>query len=108
MKPGRKIDWSLSIQRIYFAIFFFYIIAPIIVIMIIAFNDSKLPTLPLKGFTLKWFPVMFQNDRLIKSLFTSLLVGAGTTSISLFFGITSAFVFVRKRFAGENFFYFLA
>ncbi len=103
-----KFDISLLMQRLYFALFFFYIIAPIIVIMVIAFNDSKLATFPLKGFTLKWFSVMAHNERLIKALVTSFIVGIGTTSLSLFFGVTVSFIFVRKKFFGENFFYFLA
>lgn len=105
---GKKINISLSIQRTYFVIFYFYVIAPILLIIIIAFNDSNLPTLPLKGFTLKWFSVLIHNQRLIKALVTSIIVGIGTTSFSLFLGIMSAFAFVRKKFFGENFFYFLA
>jgi len=104
----KRINISLFLQRLYFIIFFLYIIAPIIIVMIIAFNDSKLPTLPLRSFTLRWFPVMIHNERLIKSLITSLWVGIGTTSLSLFLGITSAFAFVRRKFFGQNFFYFIA
>ncbi len=104
----KKLEISLFLQRFYFAIFFFYIIAPILLIVIIAFNDSKMATLPLKGFTLKWFSIMAHNERLLKALITSFIVGLGTTSLSLFFGITTAFVFVRKKFFGQNFFYFMA
>ena len=104
----KRLDISLFIQRAYFLIFLLYIVAPVVIVIVLAFNVSKLSTFPLKGFTLNWFNVMLHNERLIKALVTSLLIGAGTTFLSLFLGATSAFVFVRRKFFSQNFFYFMA
>ena len=39
----------------YIALFFVYLVLPLAVVAVFAFNDSMFPTLPWGGFTLDWF-----------------------------------------------------
>ena len=95
---------------IYFALLF----SPLIVIMILAFNDSMFPSLPWNGFTLDWFfgsgPEkigIFNDARNLKGLRVSLIVACWVTTISTLIGTCAAFLFEQESFRFKNFFYLL-
>jgi len=49
---------------IYFWAFIIFLFAPLAVLLIFSVNKSPTPTLPLSGFSTKWFP-----DRVVEKLF---------------------------------------
>lgn len=100
--------------RAYVAAFFIFLAAPLAAAGIFAFNDSLFPALPWQGFTLDWFfndsePKlgMFHDRRLLRGLYYSAVIATFVSALSLFVGTCNAFLFVRGRFAGKNFFYIL-
>ena len=45
----------LTSYKLFIVIFFVFLFSPLIIVMILAFNNSMFPSLPWKGFTLDWF-----------------------------------------------------
>ena len=43
-----------ALYNAYVALFFVYLAAPLVVVVVFAFNDSLFPSLPWNGFTLDW------------------------------------------------------
>jgi spermidine/putrescine transport system permease protein len=68
----------------------------------LSLNTSTIPTFPLKGFTLNWYKILFQNKFLLTALKNSLLVGLPTAVIATILGTMAAFGLVRHRFRGRD------
>ncbi|WP_456391591.1 ABC transporter permease [Nitratifractor sp.] len=101
--------------RLYIALFFLFLVLPLLVISVLAFNDSNFISLPWKGFTLDWFFAntdertgLFHDEDLLQSIWISLLTAAAMASLSLAVGTAAALLFVQERFRGKGFLYFLA
>jgi len=100
--------------RIYACIFFIFLMAPLIVVAVFAFNDSMFPSLPWNGFTWDWFfsdvePKLglFNDHQLYKSIATSFLVATCTTVLAVSLAVNNAFLFERKTFRGKSVLYML-
>lgn len=99
---------QLFLYRLYLAIFFLYLLSPLILVVILAFNDSSYPSLPWRGFTLRWFRELFTDTRLLISIWNSLRVAVVVSVVSVFVGTVTSFALVRHNFPGKNLFYALA
>jgi len=92
----------------YVALFLLYLYVPLAVVMTLAFNASPLPAFPWQGFTLQWFREIAGDGFLLRSIWNSLVVGAGVTVLSVTVGTVTAFVLVRYQFLGKGLLYALA
>jgi spermidine/putrescine transport system permease protein len=108
MKAQQVNKLQLYIYRLYLVIFFLYLLAPLILVVLLAFNDSSYPSLPWKGFTLKWFQELFVDSRLLFSIWNSLRIAVVVSIVSVFIGTVTSFALVRHNFPGKNLFYALA
>jgi spermidine/putrescine transport system permease protein len=100
--------------RLFIAIYFVLLFAPLIVTMVLAFNDSMFPSLPWEGFTLDWFfgagPQkygIFNDPTNLRSLATSFRVALAVTVLSTFLGTCAAFLFEQENFRFKGALYFL-
>ena len=100
--------------RLFILLYFFILFAPLVVTMILAFNNSMYPSLPWEGFTLDWFfgdgPQkfgIFHDETNLRSLVTSFRVAAVVTVISTFLGTCAAFLFEQENFRFKSVLYFL-
>ena len=98
----------------YVAVFFVYLIAPLVVAAAFAFNDSLFPSLPWQGFTLDWFVGdteprlgLFHDRALTGSIGTSAFVAFSVTVLAIGVGLSNAFLFERRTFPFRNLLYML-
>jgi spermidine/putrescine transport system permease protein len=75
----------------------FFLYAPLLVLFIFSFNDSK-ANVVWKGFTLKYYGKVFHNAALMEALGNSLTIAALATIFSLILGALSAVMLWRFRF----------
>ncbi|TVQ41165.1 MAG: ABC transporter permease [Geminicoccaceae bacterium] len=104
MTTKRILNFALAA---YLAVFFFYLFAPLIFMVIAAFNDSRFPTaFPWHGFTLDWFygydsrgrPIgLFQDTRLAQAIWNSVLIGFGVIALSVPIGLAGALFIASFR-----------
>ncbi len=101
--------------RFYVTLFFIFLVLPLLVISVLAFNDSNFISLPWKGFTLDWFFAstddrtgLFADEDLLRSIWISLVTAFVMALLSLSVGTAAALLFVQEKFRGKNFLYFLA
>ena len=93
---------------IYLAGFFLYLFLPLVFMSIVAFNNSDIPmAVPWKGFTLKWFPLLFADNQMWTSLGNSLIVALCVVVISVPVGLSAALILTRLHFRAKDFFYAL-
>lgn len=74
---------------------FAYLYVPIVVIILLAFNNSDFAVLPLRGVTLRWFAQVFQNQHLMAGLRNSVVVATAVVVISVPLGMILAYFMVR-------------
>ncbi|HDQ13940.1 MAG TPA: ABC transporter permease, partial [Sediminispirochaeta sp.] len=98
----------------FIVLYFVFLFAPLIVTMVLAFNDSMSPALPWRGFTLDWFfgegPEkigIFNDDINLRSLAVSFRVALAVSLLSTVFGTLAAFLFEQEDFRFKSLFYFL-
>lgn len=104
----------LSGFRFFALLYFVFLFAPLVVIMVLAFNDSMFPSLPWKGFTLDWFfgegPEkigIFYDKMNLRSIATSFKVAISVSILSTVVGTIAAFLFEQEDFKFKGTLYFL-
>lgn len=104
----------LSGYRLFALFYFIFLFAPLVVTMILAFNNSMFPSLPWKGFTLDWFfgkgPEkigIFYDNMNLRAIATSFKVAISVTIFSTIVGTMAAFLFEQEDFKFKGALYFL-
>jgi spermidine/putrescine transport system permease protein len=77
---------------------FAFLYLPIAFLVLFSFNDYIIPSLPFRGFTLKWYRELGFDFVLHDALYNSLFIAACTTVISTVLGTLAAFPLVRCTF----------
>jgi len=101
MGTGRR--WSDVILNLYIILFFVYLFAPLLVMSLAAFNAYDYPSVTQwRGWTLKWFGALAEDQRILQGLVNSVIVACGVIAIALPLGLAGAFVLTRfeSRFNG--------
>ncbi|MEQ1552198.1 ABC transporter permease [Sphingorhabdus sp.] len=75
----------------------FFLYAPLLVLMIFSFNDSK-RNVVWKGFTLKYYEKALNNDSLVEAMVNSLTIAALATAFSIVLGALAAVMLWRFKF----------
>ena len=77
----------LSIAKLLFGgAVVFFLMAPLVAILPLAFTDSVFLNYPIPGFSMRWFVELVTADAWRRSIFNSLIVGAGTTALATVLG----------------------
>jgi len=79
-----------------------FLYLPVLFLPLFSFNDGTIVAFPIKGFTLKWYAQLGQQDTLIGALFNSLIVGSVTALAATALGLFAARAYVRYRFTGRE------
>ena len=78
-----------SIEKVYLAIIFIFLYAPIVTLIVFSFNDSK-SRAKWGGFTLKWYQSMFNDPVITKSLYYTLVIALLSAVIATVIGTAAA------------------
>ncbi len=79
-----------------------FLYAPLLFVVIYAFNSSRLLNWPPAGFTVKWFGEAAANPAVTAALVNSLLAGTFATVLALLLGTLSALAVHRFSFFGRQ------
>lgn len=77
-------------NRIYMGLVFLFLYAPIGVLIIFSFNDSK-STAKWQGFTLKWYATLIENDTIMKALYYTVIIAILASILATIIGTFAAF-----------------
>jgi spermidine/putrescine transport system permease protein len=66
-----------------------FLYAPLVVLLLFSFNDSRLAA-DWRGFTLRWYRLLIEDDSLRAALWNSLVVGWASTAVALALGLAAA------------------
>lgn len=83
-------------SRLFITLSFLFLYAPILVLVVFSFNDSKSKAV-WAGFTLDWYKELFQNDMILNALWVTLAVSALAAVISTVVGTAAAIGFQNYK-----------
>ena len=81
---------------LYLVIFFGYLVGPLMVMGLSAFNSATFPSIiPWQCFTYEWFSTLFQDQRILTGVKNSFIVGFGTVTLSVAIGLAASLVLTQ-------------
>jgi spermidine/putrescine transport system permease protein len=78
-------------------VIYVFMLAPVIVIVLLAFNAAPGGNFPIKGLTLSWFVKVLTDKVLLSSLRTSFILALCASSIATLVGVAAAYALARFR-----------
>ncbi|MCL2817109.1 MAG: ABC transporter permease [Clostridiales bacterium] len=79
------------LQRFYLGIIFFFLYAPIFVMIVFSFNNGNdNSTRVWDGFTLEWYQKLFQDDQILSALYTTISVAVIASLAATLLGTLAA------------------
>lgn len=101
MKPSR---FNLWFGRAWLAAGYFFLFVPIVSLIVYSFNDSPVPNV-WRGFSLRWYEALLQDEDLLAALWLSLKIAFLTACGAVVLGTLAAFTLVKyTRFRGRTVF----
>lgn len=89
--PLQRICFAL-----YLAVFFLYLLGPLMVMGVSAFNTPQYPQVwPIEGLTLDWFGLLFADQDMMAGLRTSVWIGLLVVALSVPVGLAGALVMTQ-------------
>ena len=93
--------WNLI--KAYTFLVYFFMFAPIVVVLMLAFNSSQFGGFPIEGFSLHWFQALYENEAIVRAFKTSATLGLCTALLATTLGILASLALVRYPFRGKEF-----
>jgi putative spermidine/putrescine transport system permease protein len=96
---GRKIPLPMLILAI---AGFFYMLVPIVVVVLAGLTAGEFLTFPPEGLSLRWVKAFLQSDSYLSAFFFSFRLALMTMIVSTILGTAAALFLSRSRFFGRN------
>lgn len=77
------------LQKIYLALIFILLYAPIVTLIVLSFNQSKTRA-KWGGFTLKWYKELLKNEQIMSAFYTTLIIAFVSAAIAAVIGTAAA------------------
>lgn len=99
----RKVDWltlGIGITALAVMLFMYF---PMLIVMVYSFNPETVNAFPMRGVSLKWYSVLFQDASLLTSVKISLVIAFISTAFALIIGVTGALAMYKYSFRLKKF-----
>ena len=92
-----KIDSAALVLRAYLALALLFVFAPVLSLALMSFGAEKIQTLPIEGFSTKWYDEAWSNRDFREGFWTSIKVAIVVAPMATALGFISAHVLARYR-----------
>jgi putative spermidine/putrescine transport system permease protein len=90
------------VALIFHGLFIAFILAPIVIVCIVAFTPEGYLSLPTNGLSLRWFMAIADYPEFVRALRDSLWLAALSSTIAVLFAVPAALAVARYRFSGRE------
>ena len=94
--------WPIGLLRLYVAAVCVWLMAPIVIVVILAFSGDGYLRFPPTSLSLQWFARFFGDLQWQHALLSSLVIGAIACLVSTTVGFFAAYAFLRSEFRGKK------
>lgn len=81
----------------YFILLLLFLYAPLVVLVVFAFNSGSIPTLPIRGLSTRWFSQAFSDTELTSALVRSFVIAAVNGLAATLLGVMAAVTLARPN-----------
>ena len=89
------------VSKIYMALIFLFLYAPIFVLIFFSFNASNSTSL-FAGFSLRWYESLFQDKATLQALYNSLILAVASSLAATVLGTAAASASIPCAISGLN------
>jgi putative spermidine/putrescine transport system permease protein len=89
-------------NRILVTVLYLFLLAPILVVLGISFDSQSNMAFPPKGFSLRWYEKLAQNQEFITGFKVSVITAGGVAVLALLLGVPVALAITRYDFPGRD------
>jgi len=90
------------VALLFHALFVVFLLAPIVIVCVVAFTPEGYLSLPTRGPSLRWFRAIADHPEFIEAFKTSLWLGVLSATIAIALAVPSALAIARYRFPGRD------
>ncbi len=87
---------------IFNVLFITFMLAPLIIVCLVAFTPLGYISLPWDGFSLRWFYAILDNPHFIDAFYLSVLLGTVSATIAVGMAVPASLAFARYEFKGKG------
>ncbi len=92
---------NTPLALVFNALFLTFMLAPLVVICLVAFTSKGYISLPTDGFSLRWFRAILDNPHFIDAFYLSLMLGFASATIAVSIAVPASLAFARYKFTGR-------
>ncbi|GKX35178.1 MAG: hypothetical protein MnENMB40S_27960 [Rhizobiaceae bacterium MnEN-MB40S] len=92
--------WMLI--RTWAILVYIFMFLPVAVVVLLSFNASQFGSFPMTGFSFRWFIELANNEAILRSFRTSIILGGLTALISTTLGVLASLALIRYKVPGQN------
>lgn len=86
---------------VFHALFVIFMVAPIVVVCVVAFTPEGYLSLPTNGFSLRWFHAIARYPEFVNAFWMSIGLGALSSTICLVIAVPASLALARHEFPGK-------
>lgn len=86
---------------VFHALFVIFMVAPIVVVCVVAFTPEGYLSLPTNGFSLRWFRAIARYPEFVNAFWMSIGLGALSSTICLVIAVPASLALARHEFPGK-------
>ena len=79
-------------------VFLAFMLAPLVIVCLVAFTSKGYISLPWEGFSLRWFRAILENPQFIDAFYLSLYLGIASATIAIGLAVPASLAFARYDF----------
>ncbi|WP_250536755.1 ABC transporter permease [Caballeronia sp. AZ10_KS36] len=83
------------------ALFLAFILAPLAVVMLVAFTDKGFISMPFDGASFRWFHAIIENGDIVSAFWLSIKLAFAAATIGVLLAVPAALAIARYRFPGR-------
>ncbi len=83
-------------------LFVIFLLAPLVVVVLVAFTPNGYLSYPTTGLSLRWFEAILDNPSFIRAFWNSLYLGVAAATVSAVLAVPAALAIVRYEFRGRE------
>src|SRR5947199_4231087 len=101
-RAGGRGSLNTTLWRTFLFAVYLILFGPLVILLVLSFNDSNILTFPMAGFTTHWYAAAFHDSLLRQSLANSFGVAFVVAPLCVVLGTLAAFGLTRFRFQGRG------
>jgi putative spermidine/putrescine transport system permease protein len=90
--------WGLLFNALFLA----FILAPLVVVIAVAFTDKGYISMPFDGASLRWFRAILQNEDIVDAFWRSMRLALVAATLGVALAVPAALAIARYRFPGRG------